>query len=935
MLEREVELEQFAGVLDRACVREGSAVVVHGPPGIGKTRLLREVCGAASERGMVVLSARGGEFERDLAFGIVRQLLGRCWKAESEHGPLRGAVGLARPVFELESGGAGREGALERILHGLYRLCAAVGDRSPLLLTIDDAESADLGSLRFVSYLARRLDGLAVALVLAARAAGGEEGRAIELVRAEPATLSRELRPLSEVAVGVLARAWLGEAMAPELARAVHGATGGNPFLVREMLGALLAEGVQTTDAAVVRVADVAPATITRSVLLRLGRLSEDAGRLARAAAMFGGSVALRLVAAHAELDDAHARRALDELVTATIFEPGGSLEFAHPILRRSVYLDIPAASRASSHARAALLLRDAGASPELVAAQLLLADPTADPRSISVLREAARRALAAGAPDAAATYLKRALSDSSAAGKRAELLYELANAEVALGAPTAVIRLREALAAAPDASHRAQIAIELVLMQGVFGHVDDLAELVEDVLGELTDPDHRALAERLESKLLFALEPGSAAHREHLARLREELGGSDGAGRLALAHVGYDLLRRCECSREEVLAIGARANAGGLLTAQGRTETWEKGLVGEAMLCADRFEEIRAMADEWQALAAAAGEQVYYGMQSAYRAQVAYRTGALPDAEADARAALDVERALGTRSRGSYIASSVLAKIELERGNISAARRLLDAVDDGSPLAIEFTAIESALVRIAGGDVRRAVDALLAHGAALLTQDLRNPALQPWRSAAALGLRLLNEHGQARSLADEEIALARVFGAPRALGIALRVRGTLAGGEEALALLGEALDVLHGSGAELERARALVEHGAALRRARQPSTARQPLRLGLDLAERCGAPLLAERAREELQASGARPRRALLAGVDSLTASERRIARLASEGQTNREIAQSLFLTTKTIEMHLGNAYRKLDIPSRDHLADALAQPALVDAGS
>ena len=131
---------------------------------------------------------------------------------------------------------------------------------------------------------------------------------------------------------------------------------------------------------------------------------------------------------------------------------------------------------------------------------------------------------------------------------------------------------------------------------------------------------------------------------------------------------------------------------------------------------------------------------------------------------------------------------------------------------------------------------------------------------------------------------------------------------------------------MLEPSQARLEHARALVELGAALRRGNRRSESREPLRRGLELATDCGAAPLAERAETELLATGARPRRVALSGVDSLTPSERRVAEMAAEGGTNREIAQALFVTPKTVEVHLSSAYRKLGISSRRQLASALA---------
>jgi DNA-binding CsgD family transcriptional regulator len=192
-------------------------------------------------------------------------------------------------------------------------------------------------------------------------------------------------------------------------------------------------------------------------------------------------------------------------------------------------------------------------------------------------------------------------------------------------------------------------------------------------------------------------------------------------------------------------------------------------------------------------------------------------------------------------------------------------------------------------------------------------------------RSSAALALSRLGEHERACELAGAELADARVFGAPRALGIALRTAGLVRGGPEGLALLRDSVAALEQSPALLERARSLAELGAALRRSGQRTAARDPLARALELAARCGARPLAARARDELRAAGARPRRPWRTGVDALTPSELRVARLAADGRSNREIAGELYVTLKAIEGHLAHAYAKLGIEGRDQLPQAL----------
>lgn len=201
--------------------------------------------------------------------------------------------------------------------------------------------------------------------------------------------------------------------------------------------------------------------------------------------------------------------------------------------------------------------------------------------------------------------------------------------------------------------------------------------------------------------------------------------------------------------------------------------------------------------------------------------------------------------------------------------------------------------------------------------------------AAVPTRASAALARAQLGEHERARELACEELERARIWGTPSALTFALRTAGIVEGGEHGLELLRQAVAAAEGSPARLERARSLTEHGAALRRAGRRREAREPLREALELADRCGARRTAERAREELLATGARPRRIALSGADALTPSERRVCRLAADGLSNREIAQSLFVTIRTVEGHLTQAYSKLDITSREQLAPALQPQA------
>jgi DNA-binding CsgD family transcriptional regulator len=263
-----------------------------------------------------------------------------------------------------------------------------------------------------------------------------------------------------------------------------------------------------------------------------------------------------------------------------------------------------------------------------------------------------------------------------------------------------------------------------------------------------------------------------------------------------------------------------------------------------------------------------------------------------------------------------------------IARGKIGVAQELLDSLGRGADPGTGFPAalllLARAELRAAAGRPAEARHDFIAAGERVAWLPLANPEVLGWRTGLALCESALGNGEEARRPAEEAVRLAREAGGPRGIGLALRVLGTVTPGEEGIELLREASEVLAGTRARLLHAEALVELGAALRRANRRREAREPLREGLDLAHRCGAAPLEERAREELKATGARPRKAVLSGVESLTPSELRVARLAAEGMTNREIAQSLFVTAKTVETHLRHAYQKLDV-ARPGLAETL----------
>ena len=939
LLERDAALARIDQSLREAIAGSGSLLVIAGPAGIGKTRLVLAAERHGRELGLTALTARGSELERDFAYGLVRQLFEALLVAASppERAEfLAGAAGHAARLFGLA---AARDDAADAlldpsfaILHGLYWLSANLGRRSPLLLCVDDVHWADQASLRFVHYLGRRLRELPIAVVAAMRPARSADGSPmLAALAADPSAEVLELTPLSQEAVAELMRLAFGADVEPAFAAACHEVTGGVPFLVRELVRAIAEERIEPTSAACSRVAGLAPRAVSLSVVQRLGRLSASARELARAAAVLGEGD-LRLAAGLAGVDPSTAATAADELAAAGILEEGRPLRFVHPIVRAAVEADLSPGERAGLHAAAAGCLLNEGASADRIAAHLLAADPAGDDRVAGSLLSAARAATANGAPDSAVAYLRRALAEPPSERLRPDVLLELGFAESYAADPQAAAHLQAALDIAPATTAQVSITLALGRMLQIGGRNRESLQVFDGTRARLGATDRRA-ALTLEGAALGAAQfdaetADDAAQRiARLRRVAEEEPDVPPSvfGTLAVAAANAnepaDVVAR--------LALRALDGAPKLLPeAVDRPPFFYHA--SNALAFAERYEEALSRFGEALADARRLGSLPHVLGLSCYRALHHLRTGNLADAEADARVALET----GPRLPGLHAAVALAALLETlaERAEFQAA----EAADERYRLAEQFPTTMQAGWLIAGrGRLRlaehrpaAALGDLLAAGDLFARLRISAPSVAPWRSDAALAHLALGAQAEARALASEEVTLAQAFKGPRTLGVALRAAGLTDGGRRGIELLRQAERVLEASGARLEHARAMADLGAALRRAGQRAESREILRPALDLAHRCGAIALTELARTELVAAGGRPRRLVLSGPDSLTPGERRIAQLAADGLSNRDIAQNLFITTRTVEGHLTHAYQKLAITSREQLPAALTPP-------
>ena len=909
--------------IERACGGEGTLLLIEGPAGVGKTALAHA---AADRAPMVPLQASGSELERPFAFGVVRQLLEPVVsRAPANGGLFAGGAGPAARLFEPGDRWSGTADADFEALHSLYWLMVNIADRAPAIVLVDDCQWADMDSLRFLAYLAQRIEGLPIAMLLTGRPpdpADDGGGSLWAQVAARPAAIALRPQPLSEDAVTDLVRERLAADAAGEFCRACHAATGGNPLFLRELLRSLDAARIVPSAAAASEVGVVGPAAVSRFVLHRLAALGPAATELARVVAVLGDDCDRLLAARVSGLAEETARQAADDLVRADIFVRAERPGFAHPIVRAALYEDLAPGERQARHAAAADALAAEGAPAERVSAHLLLTPPTGDQRRVATLRSAAAEAARRGAPRAATQCLRRALAEGGP--ERAPLLIELAWYEMAtMQFDAAEEHLRGALAA-PDLATRAEAASLLGRFAIVSGGRS--AEAASEVMSSLAEELWPADPERslqLGAGLLM-LETAVPRLRSRfgadLRRLREQ----------ARDHPGFAAIARIHGATEQ-FASGAPAAPAMDDVETALTASLPRNAENTVVLLAlrmlrqgERLELAGRLLDAALDRARREGHATRLGIVHGQRAEIALARGSLQDAQVEAETGLLL---VGEPHFTVLQLLAVAIIVHIERGSLDAAEELARrgeaiGITEDHAHAGDFLTARGRL-RLAQGQLDDGVADLLWCGQRLQAHRVWWPS--EWRAFAAPALASLGDSQQAAKLAREQVAAARRVGLPGALGMSLRTAGLAIGDDEGLELATEAVSVLRHSSARLDLAHALADLGAALSSAGRRTEGRDAQREAIKLASQCGAVALAERTMAGLLAGPGRRARIELTGPSALTAAELRVCRQAVEGLTNREAAQALFVTEKTIERHLSSAYQKLGIRSRVQLSAAL----------
>jgi DNA-binding CsgD family transcriptional regulator/tetratricopeptide (TPR) repeat protein len=928
------EREAIAGALEALPARPGAIVAIEGEPGIGKSRLLDHLTARAAADGATVLGARASEFEGDLPYALWTEALDRHLSDAGERRVSR--MGLADPgalaalLPALAGVGAaqpapGDRHRAHRALRDLLERLAAV---RPLVVWMDDVHWADPASLDALAALVRRPPAAPVLFAVTAREGQIPAGLALALAGAyrEERVIALRLAPLNETEAAEL----VGEAAA-----AIFPHSGGNPFYLEQ-----LARVRDAPRVAAGRADDTVPPAVAAALAAELAELSPQARRVLDAAAVAGDPFEPELAAAVAELPEPAALHALDELLVGALVRPAGvprRFAFRHPVVRHAVYVATPPGWRLGAHARAAEVLERRGAGPVQRAHHVEHAARPGDDDAIALLSTAATE-LQSPAPRTAARFHAAALrllgDHPGQQERRSRLQRVLADAQAAGGDPVAARRtLLDALQTAGP-GERLALTVALANQEWWLGGHEDARRRLQVALGELpaqASPDRVRLRLALALTALLACELDEAQAQASDARADARAIGdpvfelaalAGGALASTSAADGPEAARHLE---ESAAALER------LTAAQLATRLPAFWMHGRARRALGQLEAALGDLRRGAAIAEQTGRERVLLVLTVESVATLIDLGRL--AEATAAADEGIERArLAGNPRTLLWAQSALASARLAAGDVAAALRHGEqaAQEDTRP---DFYAagqpgwcLGAALT--AAGNPDRAVRVMLdAFGGHELARVL--PADRPAAAAdlieAQLALGDIAAAEAALARADAVATRAGTLPAIAVTGIA-RAAVLLARGRPQEAVPAAVAAREAAAEAPLMSARALLAEGQARAAAGDRRAAVRALAAAEAALDGFGALRRRDEAARELRRLGHRVLRpARTADEGPLTGREREIAELVAAGRTNREAAEQLVLSTRTIEAHLRNIYGKLDVRSRVELAHAL----------
>ncbi|WP_086816522.1 helix-turn-helix transcriptional regulator [Streptomyces cacaoi] len=995
---RDEELKALAAAAEAARRGTAGCVLVTGPAGRGKTAVLRALLRTPACRDATVLNGRCPRADGGTEpYSGLRALLNSpatarqmdrhpapCGGIGSTEDGREGSPGPGLGADPTDDGGCGAGGtgtallpdpadvqpvaaqATYSVFRGLHRYALRLMADRPLILALDDAHDCDGHTLRWLGYLLARAAGRPLLVVL-----GRRTGTATDAPDAwadlvgRPTVGELPLQPLGTGPIGDLAHQVFGTPVHPPFAERITELSGGSPDTAARLLRALHGRGA-APDASGARLAEELGVRLKAEEVQRaLAHQPAPVRRVVVAAALLGAA-STEHVAALAGVSRPVVEEGVAVLEDVGALSPEGDGRVCEAV--RPALLDPLGAARITElHARAALVLSDAGCPAEQIARHLVELPGPPEAWMTSVLREAAAQAERRGAFTVAARCLRRVLE---AEPHDVRIRLRLARA-VAPSDPAAALPLfRVALAGAADVTARAVTAVECA-MASLNVPVpepgrEQLVQALEgarDALPRDTEAGVQLRAQVSATLLIMGRrpsEPGAAGHRDGPVGARLSLSppspaspqpspsptsppspplsepsvsriplpphpSPDGADTLrtrALTALRGALSGRCRAA--------AVADARHVLDAAGPEQpAWPLLNAAVTFALADETEEAHTALDRvLHRVADDPAEWTRVRTQSV-RAAVVHRDGAVLDAVATARALIGTADGPG-RDSGLTTARAVLAAALVDRGRPQQAEQVIDRIGSPQPAgtALEHQTHLLARARVHGavGDSAEALRLLRECGRIQEAAGWANPVSVPWWSEACLILAALRRPAEGRELAELGAERAERWGTPRALGLAALAGGVLGPGRAGLDLLSASVHHLSGSPAVLECARAEYELGWALLLYGDASGGRRYLRRAAGRAGGCGAVVLAGAARRLLISAGGRMGNSVPSRVGGiLTPTEAKVAGMVVAGAANRQIAQRLFVTVRTVESHLTSVYRKLGVSRRDGLAVAL----------
>lgn len=901
-------------------------MVVRGPSGAGKSRLLSGIRQHESARSCTVLEASCSEVDFPSHFDAVRMLFEPLELGADD------VAGSAAPVLFPDLPPAIRSAADYAVLSGLHSLAANLMSTAPLVLVVDDAHRCDEGSLRWLDFLLRRADDLPLLVLLGYRCdeLEGTARAAMSGIVAQRHSTVIELAPLTRTDVGEFAAEVFSERLDSGFVDACARASGGNPGLLNRLLDDLVRAGVRPDSEGVAVVEEIGRGVLATSVLSRLSGQPERVGRVAAAMAVLGPAAGTESVAALAGVTRWQVAEALGVLRRCDIVA-ASSLDFAHDTVRSAVLDAVPVSE--AHRLRAARILNDAGRPAVEVADHLLLLSELDQTWMAGVLRDAAALSEQQGAPQTAVRYLRRVLDVEASEPQRIRVRADLGRVLAQLDPYAALPILRELLDKVTDPEVYVSLVLSFSMTAVTAQRHPEAVRVLGEVLAMLStkagwdvSPAHHELCLAVESMLLII----GAGERSTFGLVRDRIeerplpAGSTPAERRMLAATAYVRSLRGEPSGQVV------EQARAALSFQATdADPWTERCSLFALHLADVTDDLLPAAQRSVEMVKNRGARWDYSYSLSCYARVLLHFGDVREAAAEAQTAAEIcAQTSGADSTAAQFTAWASALVE--QGHVEQADAVLDRIDRDwfaeATLEWHYFLHTRARVRWIQGNPAAALDLLLRCGKSMTDVGIGNPVFVPWRTDAAYLLAGLGRRSEAAELVERDGEAAQCWGTARAIGRHLMARAAIAeDAAHAVDWLIEAVEVLSGSPAWLEEARAQRRLGAALLRTEDVRGARKHLRRAMDLATLCGSRPIAESARALAVTAGGRVGQPLRSPVDLLTGSEQRVATMAAVGASNREIAEALFVTLRTVETHLTNAYRKLRVSRRADLATAL----------